>query len=144
MVACPCALGLAVPVAGAVALGRAPRLGLLVRHADTLERVSSITAMVLDKTGTLTLGKPVLRSVMVFGAFSEPAIRAAAVSLARQSAHSVSLAIVSAHSDLTTAPMNHGQVLAGRGVTGIVPWLGQPAQGALGSKQFLQETMHVL
>ena len=78
VIACPCALGLATPVALATALGTAARNGLLVRDAAAFERLGSITDLAFDKTGTLTLGKPILRETRILSDGGADVLRLAA------------------------------------------------------------------
>lgn len=78
VVACPCAMGLAIPTAVVVATGRAAQRGILVRDAAALEAAAGVREVMLDKTGTLTLGKPVVERVELLDAVSEPETRAAA------------------------------------------------------------------
>jgi len=73
VIACPCAMGLAVPAALTVAVGRGAQLGVLLKGGEALERLGKLDAVVMDKTGTLTEGRPVLQAVHVVGAAKEPA-----------------------------------------------------------------------
>lgn len=92
VIACPCALGLATPVALATALGTAARRGLLVRDAAALDRLARATDLVLDKTGTLTIGRPELRAVHAL-ALPEADLRRLAAALERDSEHPLARAI---------------------------------------------------
>jgi Cu+-exporting ATPase len=93
VIACPCALGLATPVALATALGTAARQGLLVRDSGALERLAQATDLLLDKTGTLTEGRPALREVRVTADDSEEALRRWAAALERDSEHPIAHAL---------------------------------------------------
>ena len=95
IIACPCALGLATPTAVMVATGRAASLGVLVRDAEALERLASVRRVVLDKTGTITRGKPQVTDVHVDGVPESQAL-AIAASAERHSEHPIARAIVSA------------------------------------------------
>ena len=93
IVSCPCALGLATPMAIMVGTGRGASAGVLVKNAEALERLERVDTLVVDKTGTLTEGKPRLVSVTVFGSTSEmDAVRVAAA-LERASEHPLAAAI---------------------------------------------------
>ena len=94
IVACPCALGLATPMAIMVGAGRGAVAGVLVKNAEALERLESVDTLVLDKTGTLTEGKPRLSSVIPFGDHSETGIVALAASLEQGSEHPLAAAIL--------------------------------------------------
>ncbi len=95
IIACPCAMGLAVPTAVAVAVGRAAGLGLVVRSGDALERARRVTTVVLDKTGTLTRGQPVVASFQRLpGAPDEAELAALAGAAEAQSEHPLARAIV--------------------------------------------------
>jgi len=93
IVACPCALGLATPMAVMVGTGRGATLGILVRNATALERMEKVTTLLVDKTGTLTEGKPALTQVVAEG-ISEDALLALAASVERASEHPLAGAIV--------------------------------------------------
>lgn len=96
VIACPCALGLATPVAVATALGTAARQGLLVRDLAALEQLAAATDLVLDKTGTLTEGRPQVREVRVVAEVGETELRRLAAALERDSEHPLAKALRSA------------------------------------------------
>jgi Cu+-exporting ATPase len=100
IIACPCAMGLAVPTAVMVATGRGAELGVLIKSGEALERLASVDTVVLDKTGTITEGKPAVLDIVTRGSGSDPAllIRLAA-SLERLSEHPIASAIVRAAQD---------------------------------------------
>jgi Cu+-exporting ATPase len=116
IIACPCALGLATPMSVMVGTGRGAQAGVLIRNAEALEALQKIDTLVIDKTGTLTEGRPTLT-----GEISDDALRLAA-SLEQASEHPIARAIVNAANErgLTLASPSDFQVRAGRGVTGIV------------------------
>lgn len=122
IITCPCALGLAVPVAQVVATGALMRAGVLVKHGSALERLAEADSVVFDKTGTLTLGRPEVASTEALDADQ----RAVALALARSSRHPLSAALARAlEAEGTTA----GEVAdiierAGEGLAGT--WHGQP------------------
>src|SRR5208282_1771673 len=98
IIACPCALGLATPMSIIVAVGRGAAAGVLVKDAQALETLARVDTLVLDKTGTLTEGKPYLASVQIFEgmALPENALLSLAASVERASEHPLARAIVRA------------------------------------------------
>lgn len=126
VIACPCALGLATPTAIMVGTGVGARAGILIRDAEVLERARALTALVVDKTGTLTLGQPQVTAVLVADeAEAAPLLRLAAA-LETGSAHPLARAIVRRAADLgvrtaAPAPLAEAvQTLPGQGVRGRV------------------------
>jgi len=96
VIACPCAMGLATPAAVMVGTGRAAELGVLFRRGEALETLSHVKAVVMDKTGTLTRGRPELTDVAVAEGFDETAVRTLIAAVEAQSEHPVAQAIVKA------------------------------------------------
>ncbi|MGI9174373.1 MAG: heavy metal translocating P-type ATPase [Rhodothermales bacterium] len=96
IIACPCALGLATPTAIMVATGRAAEQGILVKGGDAVERLQAVDVVVLDKTGTLTEGRPRLTDVVPFGAWTEDDLLSLAASAEARSEHPIGEAIVEA------------------------------------------------
>jgi Cu+-exporting ATPase len=94
VIACPCAMGLATPTAIMVAVGRAARLGVLVKGGDTLERLASVTQIAFDKTGTLTKGKIKLGALTTAPGVSEAEANSLLLSLERNSSHPIAQAVV--------------------------------------------------
>lgn len=94
IIACPCALGLATPMSIMVASGRGAQLGILFRDAQAIETLRDMDTLVVDKTGTLTVGRPTLKHVVARAHFSEPDILAFAAALERASEHPIARAIV--------------------------------------------------
>ncbi len=94
IIACPCALGLATPMAIMVGVGRGAQLGVLVKNAEALERLEKVTTLVVDKTGTLTEGKPKLVDVLPAGGFDAKELLRLAASLEQSSEHPLAAAIV--------------------------------------------------
>jgi Cu+-exporting ATPase len=133
IIACPCALGLATPISIMVASGRGAQAGVLFRDAQAIERLREIDTLVVDKTGTLTLGKPALHEVLTAGAWSEPEVLAIAAALEASSEHPLARAIVdgAAARRLEAKRSENFQSVTGRGVTGVVDGrhaaLGNPA-----------------
>ncbi|AHF87776.1 Copper-transporting P-type ATPase (plasmid) [Rhizobium leguminosarum bv. trifolii WSM1689] len=95
IIACPCALGLATPMSIMIATGRGAQEGVLIKDAEALERFSKVDTLIVDKTGTLTEGKPKLTNVVAFGGVGENRLLSLAASLERGSEHPLAEAIVS-------------------------------------------------
>lgn len=94
IIACPCALGLATPMSILVATGRGARMGVLFKNAEAIEHMRKVDTLVIDKTGTLTLGKPKLVTVKTFGNFSDTDLLSLSASLEQSSEHPLAAAIV--------------------------------------------------
>jgi Cu+-exporting ATPase len=122
VVACPCAMGLAVPAALTVAVGRGAQLGILFKGGEALERLAHLDAVVLDKTGTLTVGRPVLMGVVAFSGRNEKDLLRIAASLEDRSNHPLAHAILDRAHDtgLVWQPAEAMTNLPGRGVTARV------------------------
>jgi Cu+-exporting ATPase len=121
IIACPCALGLATPMAILVASGRAARSGLLFRNAEAIERLGEVDTLVVDKTGTLTQGKPSVVAVDALAGFEEGEVRRLAAALARASGHPLSAAVASAAPQPARATIPEGFLsVAGQGIAGRV------------------------
>jgi len=95
IIACPCAVGLATPMSIMVAMGRGAQSGVLIKNAEALEVFAKVDTLIVDKTGTLTLGKPVLTDIIPINNFSELEILTNAASLERGSEHPLAAAIIS-------------------------------------------------
>ena len=122
IIACPCALGLAAPVSVMTAVGRGAQSGILIKNAETLERFAKTDTLVIDKTGTLTLGKPRLAAVLPATGFDEAELLAVAAALERGSNHPLAAAIVdgAAARGISPAAATDFQSIAGEGVVGVV------------------------
>ena len=122
VIACPCAMGLAVPAALTVAVGRGAQLGVLFKGGEALERLVGLDAVVLDKTGTLTLGRPALESMHVFDEHTEEELLRLAAAAEEHSNHPLAHAIVDAARarELSWAAATAAQALPGRGLTATV------------------------
>ena len=122
IIACPCALGLATPMSIMVGIGRGARAGVLIKNAEALERFEKVDTLVIDKTGTLTEGKPKVVAVKVAAGWSEDALLRLAASLERGSEHPLAAAIVAAaHArDLKLTDVAAFDSSAGKGVVGTV------------------------
>ncbi|MGA7384283.1 MAG: heavy metal translocating P-type ATPase, partial [Methylocella sp.] len=122
IIACPCALGLATPMSIMVGVGRGAQLGVLIKNAEALERMEKIDTLVVDKTGTLTEGKPKVMAVRTFSGFGEDEILRLAASLERASEHPLAAAIVDAAKarKLELSEPSGFDAPAGKGVLGEV------------------------
>ncbi len=122
IVACPCALGLATPMAIMVGTGRGAQAGVLIKNAEALERMEDIDTVVVDKTGTLTEGKPRLAEVVAYPGFDEPTVLRLTAGLEQGSEHPLAAAIVSgAHDRGVDVPASSAfESHTGKGVTGHV------------------------
>lgn len=125
LLACPCALGLAVPMVVAVAIGQAARYGILIRDATALERAAQVTTVVFDKTGTLSLGKPDLAETVALGDVSGDQVLACAAALNQRVNHPLAeamRAIAAARSAAGAVPAVQGMptIVPGRGVRGVM------------------------
>jgi len=122
VVACPCALGLAIPTAVLVGTTRAAAHGILVRDAEALEAAAKLRVVLLDKTGTLTLGRPALAALELCNQASEAEVLAAAAALEQFSAHPFAVAILQAARDrqVSLPSVSALEAQAGGGVRGLV------------------------
>jgi Cu+-exporting ATPase len=122
IIACPCALGLATPMSIMVGTGRGATSGVLIKNAESLEVMEKIDILVVDKTGTLTEGKPRLVSVETTNGFSKDQVLGFAASLEQGSEHPLGAAIVEGarNKDLELSQADNFQSITGKGVTGKV------------------------
>ena len=122
IIACPCALGLATPMSIMVGVGRGALAGVLIRDAEALERLERVDTLVLDKTGTLTEGKPRVTAIVAANGFTEDDILRLAASLEVPSEHPLGAAIVreAATRGIVTAAVTNFDQPAGRGAQGVV------------------------
>lgn len=122
IIACPCALGLATPMSIMVATGRGATMGVLFKNAEAIELMRKVDTLVVDKTGTLTLGKPKLVTVKSVGKISESELLTFAASLEKASEHPLATAIVTGAKDknLTLWPVNHFLSITGKGIVAEV------------------------
>jgi Cu+-exporting ATPase len=137
IIACPCALGLATPVAIMVGTGRGAHAGVLIKNAEALETLQKVDTLVLDKTGTLTQGKPELVSVVAVGGETEERVVRLVASLERGSEHPLAAAVVEAAeaNGLSLMPAEEFRSLTGRGVVGRIGG----HEIAVGNEALLQE-----
>jgi Cu+-exporting ATPase len=122
IIACPCALGLATPMAIMVGTGRSATEGVLISNAEALETMEMVTTLVVDKTGTLTLGKPVLTELVPAEGIRSTELLQAAASLEKASEHPLASAVISAASEknIVLLPVENFQSITGKGVSGTV------------------------
>ena len=125
IIACPCALGLATPMSIMTATGRGAQSGVLVKEASALERLSEVDTLVVDKTGTLTQGKPSLTDVVPVGSMSNDQLLSLIGSLERDSAHPLAEAIVAGaeEADVAFLPVVNFESVTGMGVLGSIEGL---------------------
>jgi Cu+-exporting ATPase len=137
IIACPCALGLATPMSIMVGTGRGALLGVLIKNAEVLEIMEKIDTLVVDKTGTLTEGKPKLVSVIAADEFNEESVLRLGASLETNSEHPLAEAIVSGakEKNLSLASINQFDSITGKGVSGIV----EDKQVAIGNLKLLED-----
>ncbi len=137
IIACPCALGLATPMSIMTATGRGAQAGVLIKNAEALERFAKVDTLIVDKTGTLTLGKPKLVAVLPEASHDEAEVLRLAASLERGSEHPLAEAIVTGAEDrgVALAKAEDFEAVTGKGVKGIVD--GKPV--ALGNAKLIAD-----
>ncbi len=137
IIACPCALGLVTPMSVMVATGRGALAGILIRKAEALEALEKCDTLVLDKTGTLTVGRPTLQKVTAANGVSEEELLLLAASLEQPSEHSLARAILegAAAKGIAPQPVTNFQAVAGKGIEAHL----SGAKLALGSSRFMTE-----
>jgi Cu+-exporting ATPase len=131
VISCPCALGLATPTALVVSTGRAAQSGILVKDAAALERAHQLSVLLLDKTGTLTTGKPTVTDVLPDDTSSEAELLQIAASLAQGSTHPLSKSIINFNNNQSVIKIENFSEMPGQGlrgeINGAVCLLGSPA-----------------
>jgi Cu+-exporting ATPase len=137
IIACPCALGLATPMSIMVGVGRAAQAGILIRNAEALERLEKIDTLVVDKTGTLTEGKPKVTAIVPAQNFDENILLRFAASVERSSEHPLAAAVVAAAAErkIDLLAVSDFASPSGKGVTGVV----ERRRVALGNAKFFAE-----
>ena len=122
IIACPCALGLATPMSIMVGVGRGAQAGILIKNAESLERMEKVDTLVVDKTGTLTQGKPAVVAIETAEGFDADEVLRLAASLERSSEHPLALAIVKAAETKGLAISEPSAVdqPVGKGITGLI------------------------
>ncbi len=137
IIACPCALGLATPMSITVGIGRGARQGVLIKNAEALELMEKIDTLVIDKTGTLTEGRPVLTKIITVDNFSEENVLALAAALERHSEHPLAKAIIMKAKD-NNVSINTAEdfvTIAGQGVKAFI----DKQQIIIGNTRFMEE-----
>ena len=135
VISCPCALGLATPVAIMVGAGKSAEHGILFRDGGTMENTSRVTAVILDKTGTITVGKPAVISITPAPQVSKATLLQLAASLEQNSTHPIALAICKQTKGFTPQQVEQLQYIPGRGVNACID--GVPALA--GNAQLMHE-----
>ena len=137
IIACPCALGLATPMSIMVGVGRGAQAGVLIKNAEALERMEKVDTLVIDKTGTLTEGKPAVTAIVAADGFAETEVLRLAASVERASEHPIAHAIVAAAESrgVTLSPVDAFDSPTGRGAFGTV----ESRRVVLGNARFLQD-----
>ena len=141
IIACPCALGLATPMSIMVGTGRGATVGVLVKKAEALEVFGKVNTLVVDKTGTLTEGKPKLLSVLAVSPWSEIDLLRLAASLERSSEHPLAAAVVAGAEGrgIACVPVEQFRSVTGKGVTGTITG----RRVAIGTAAFLRNDIGV-
>ena len=137
IIACPCALGLATPMSIMTATGRGAQAGVLIKNAEALERFAKVDTLIVDKTGTLTVGKPKLVAVLPQEGYGEDDVLRFAASLERGSEHPLAEAIVSGAEErgLKLVAADDFEAVTGKGVKGVI----EGTSVALGNAKLLDE-----
>ncbi|MFA7439695.1 MAG: heavy metal translocating P-type ATPase [Sphingomonadaceae bacterium] len=137
IIACPCALGLATPMSIMVGVGRGAGLGVLIKNAEALEQMEKVDTLVVDKTGTLTEGKPAVTQILVAEGYDEQELLRLAAAVERPSEHPLALAIVDAATerDIAIPDVQDFDSPTGRGALGTV----EGKRITLGNARFLGE-----
>jgi len=141
IIACPCALGLATPMAIMVGTGQGARHGVLVRDARALEAMEKIDTLVIDKTGTLTEGRPKVTEIKLFGGLSQEDVLQAVASVESQSEHPIASAIVRAAQSrgLSLLPVTDFHSETGRGITGNLTVSGRRREVMIGNAEQMRK-----
>jgi len=137
VISCPCALGLATPVAIMVGTGKGAENGILFKSAEALEGLRAVQTVVLDKTGTVTQGKPVVTDIKTVGETAEAELLCVAASLEKPSEHPLAQAVVSEAENraIPLAPAQEFQAIHGRGVSAVI----QGARFLAGNRAMMEE-----
>lgn len=137
IIACPCALGLATPISITTAAGRGAQAGVLIKDAEALERMAGVDTLIVDKTGTLTMGKPKLTDTVALGDVPKTDLLSLAATLERGSEHPLAEAIVEAaeEEDITLNKTSNFEAITGKGVRGNIGG----RMVALGNTAMMQE-----
>jgi Cu2+-exporting ATPase len=143
IIACPCALGLATPMSVMVGVGKGAQSGILIRNAESLEKMNSIDIVIIDKTGTVTEGKPSVEKVIsISPGISDKEVLQKIISLNSSSEHPLAQATMryGANKNIEVLPVTDFEAVTGKGVTGILE--GQKV--ALGNEKLMEEIKAVI
>jgi len=142
IIACPCALGLATPMSVMVGVGKGAQSGVLIKNAEALEKMNKIDVLIIDKTGTITEGKPSVEKVVAENGFKEDELLQQISSLNKQSEHPLAAAVVRYGNERKAyfSSVNDFKTVAGKGVTGTV----DGKKIALGNKKLMEEIKTVI
>jgi Cu+-exporting ATPase len=137
IIACPCALGLATPMSIMVGVGRGAGLGVLIKNAEALERMEKVDTLVIDKTGTLTEGRPTVTEIVAADGHTDSEILRLAAGVERGSEHPLAIAIVDAaeHTGISIPEVTDFDSPVGRGVVGVV----EGRRVTIGNASYLQD-----
>jgi Cu+-exporting ATPase len=137
IIACPCALGLATPMSIMVGVGKGAGAGILIKNAESLERFEKVDTLVVDKTGTLTEGRPRLSAIVAAEGYDDASVLSLAASLERSSEHPLATAILAAASErnIPLRKVADFQSVTGKGITGSV----DGKRVAVGTAQWLKD-----
>src|SRR3546814_4995828 len=135
LIACPCALGLATPMSIMVGVGRGAGLGVLIKNAEALEHMEKVDTLVVDKTGTLTEGKPAVTRIIAVDGYEETELLRIAAGVERASEHPLALAIVEAAMgrNIDIPSVSDFDSPTGKGALGVV----EARRVTLGTESFL-------
>ncbi|MFK8266042.1 heavy metal translocating P-type ATPase [Capnocytophaga cynodegmi] len=122
IIACPCALGLATPMSVMVGIGKGAQNGILIKNAEALERMNAVDTLVIDKTGTITEGKPNLEKIIPFGNHTEKELLTIIYSLNKNSEHPLAKATneYALQNNITSLEITHFKAISGKGVSGTL------------------------
>jgi Cu+-exporting ATPase len=137
IIACPCALGLATPISIMVGVGKAAEFGVLIRNGDALQQAGRLDTIILDKTGTVTEGKPSVTEIVLAGQWSEEDLLRWSASIEQGSEHPLAEAVMSAAKDrqISLFEAENFTAITGRGVAAVI----EDQQILLGNRQLMQE-----
>lgn len=135
IIACPCALGLATPMSIMVGMGRGANMGVLIKDAEVLEVMEKVDTLVVDKTGTLTKGKPSVTGIKTLGAMTDDEALLLAASLEKVSEHPLAEAVVHAAKKSTLLDVTDFKSTPGKGVSGLI----NKKRVLLGNRRFLDD-----
>jgi Cu+-exporting ATPase len=137
IIACPCALGLATPMSIMVGVGRGAQAGVLIKNAEALERMEKVDTLIVDKTGTLTSGRPAVTAIVTTAGHDQDAVLRLAASVEQASEHPLALAVVreAQARNLRLAPVSDFDAPTGKGAVGMV----ESKRVALGTGLFMEQ-----